>query len=126
MNPISTSNKAVIAPSAKIQRHLESGFRELQEFFEIAPTGFANSDEWFFLQHGVPTGGILNGASRIKTEAQRETFGGMAGAAMDPCYHAGCDTFENVNPRLLKLVGSSNVWEFFFSTESPSIKRCRK
>ncbi|RKP37171.1 hypothetical protein BJ085DRAFT_30599 [Dimargaris cristalligena] len=50
-----------------------------------------------FMEHGVPTGGILTGAAEIKTEAERKKFGGLANAPLDPCYHQACDTVDNIN-----------------------------
>ena len=32
-----------------------------------------------------------------KTEAEVALWGGTAGQQYDPCYHAACDTFDNVN-----------------------------
>ena len=40
---------------------------------------------------GIPAGGLFTGAEGVKTAAQAELFGGVAGAAYDPCYHQLCD-----------------------------------
>ncbi|HWL34922.1 MAG TPA: M28 family metallopeptidase [Frankiaceae bacterium] len=44
---------------------------------------------------GIPAGGLFTGAEGIKTAAQAAKYGGTAGIAFDPCYHAACDTYDN-------------------------------
>jgi Zn-dependent M28 family amino/carboxypeptidase len=62
------------------------------------PTAFdGRSDYGPFIENGVPAGGLFTGAEGIKTEAQEEKFGGVAGLAFDPCYHQACDTFFNLS-----------------------------
>ena len=46
---------------------------------------------------GIPAGGLFTGAEGIKTAAQALKYGGTAGIAFDPCYHAACDTYANNN-----------------------------
>ncbi|WP_329039318.1 M28 family metallopeptidase [Streptomyces sp. NBC_00178] len=55
------------------------------------------SDYGPFIEAGIPSGGTDTGAEGIKTAAQAETFGGTAGIAYDPCYHAACDDLDNVD-----------------------------
>ncbi|MEU0129794.1 MULTISPECIES: M28 family metallopeptidase [unclassified Streptomyces] len=55
------------------------------------------SDYGPFIEAGIPSGGTDTGAEGIKTAAQAETFGGTAGVAYDPCYHAACDDLDNVD-----------------------------
>jgi Zn-dependent M28 family amino/carboxypeptidase len=60
------------------------------------PTPFnGRSDYGPFIAKGIPAGGLFTGAEGIKTAAQAATYGGTAGVAYDPCYHAGCDTYAN-------------------------------
>jgi Zn-dependent M28 family amino/carboxypeptidase len=64
-----------------------------------APTPFnGRSDYGPFIAPGVdiPAGGLFTGAEGVKTAAQAEIFGGTAGVAYDPCYHAACDTMANL------------------------------
>ncbi|WEH40950.1 M20/M25/M40 family metallo-hydrolase [Streptomyces sp. AM 2-1-1] len=56
------------------------------------------SDYGPFIEAGIPSGGTDTGAEGIKSAAQAEVFGGTAGIAYDPCYHAACDTLSNVDP----------------------------
>jgi Zn-dependent M28 family amino/carboxypeptidase len=53
------------------------------------------SDYGPFIAPGVdiPSGGLFTGAEGIKTAAEATTWGGIAGAQYDPCYHIACDTF---------------------------------
>jgi Zn-dependent M28 family amino/carboxypeptidase len=61
-----------------------------------AETPFSGrSDYGPFIAKGIPAGGLFTGAEGIKTAAQAATYGGTAGIAYDPCYHAACDTAAN-------------------------------
>ena len=62
-----------------------------------AETPFSGrSDYGPFIEAGVdiPSGGLFTGAEGIKTAAQADLFGGVAGAAYDPCYHQACDSLS--------------------------------
>ncbi|XVQ12426.1 M28 family peptidase [Spirillospora sp. CA-255316] len=59
------------------------------------------SDYGPFIQAGIPAGGLFSGAEVVKTAEQAALFGGEAGKPYDPCYHAACDTFANIDWRLL-------------------------
>ncbi len=62
------------------------------------PTPFdGRSDYGPFIAVGIPAGGLFSGAEGIKTAAQAATYGGVAGAAYDGCYHQACDTIANIN-----------------------------
>ena len=65
---------------------------------ETEPTAFdGRSDYDAFVAAGIPAGGLFTGAEDIKTAEQAAKWGGTAGVAFDPCYHAACDTFANVD-----------------------------
>lgn len=78
-----------------------SGFIEdvFVEYFESQglfnePTAFdGRSDYGPFIAEGIPAGGLFTGAEQPKTPEQVAQYGGIAGAQLDPCYHAACDTF---------------------------------
>lgn len=55
------------------------------------------SDYGPFIAVDIPAGGTFTGAEGIKTPEQAAKFGGEAGVAYDPCYHAACDTIENID-----------------------------
>ncbi|MQA06409.1 MAG: M20/M25/M40 family metallo-hydrolase [Streptosporangiales bacterium] len=58
-----------------------------------SPTAFdGRSDYGPFIAVGIPAGGLFTGAEGVKTADQAATYGGVAGAAYDPCYHAACDS----------------------------------
>jgi Zn-dependent M28 family amino/carboxypeptidase len=62
------------------------------------PTAFdGRSDYDAFVAAGIPAGGLFTGAEDIKTADEVVLWGGEAGVAYDPCYHAACDTIDNVN-----------------------------
>ncbi|RBM24232.1 M28 family peptidase [Streptomyces sp. PT12] len=55
------------------------------------------SDYAPFVAAGIPVGGTFTGAEGIKSDEDAEVWGGEAGEPHDPCYHAACDTLENVS-----------------------------
>ena len=60
------------------------------------------SDYDAFLEAGIPGGGLFTGDVERKTQAQVQSYGGVAGKDLDPCYHEACDTIANTNPELLQ------------------------
>nr|WP_202885919.1 M20/M25/M40 family metallo-hydrolase [Kribbella sandramycini] len=64
--------------------------------------GAGRSDDASFKNAGIPTSGVAAGASARKTSAQAQKWGGTAGSAYDPCYHAACDKYpSNVSATVL-------------------------
>ena len=61
------------------------------------------SDYAPFTAAGIPAGGLFTGAEVVKTPQQVEWWGGTAGVAFDPCYHAACDTIDNLSDHALAL-----------------------
>ncbi|MGW0565260.1 M28 family metallopeptidase [Streptomyces sp. NPDC003016] len=68
---------------------------------EIETEGDGRSDHANFKNVGIPVGGLFTGASRTKTSAQAQKWGGTAGTAFDRCYHSSCDTTANINDTAL-------------------------
>ena len=67
------------------------------------PTPFdGRSDYGPFILRGVPAGGLFTGAEGRKTAEEVAVYGGVAGQQYDPCYHAACDTIDNVNLAVLE------------------------
>ncbi len=65
---------------------------------EVEPTAFSGrSDYGPFIAAGIPAGGLFTGASASKTETQVSAYGGELGLALDPCYHAPCDDWANID-----------------------------
>ena len=52
------------------------------------------SDYGPFIAVDIPAGGLFTGAEVEKTAAEAALYGGVAGAAYDPCYHAFCDNLR--------------------------------
>jgi Zn-dependent M28 family amino/carboxypeptidase len=85
---------------------VESGFIEDAFADYFASQGLFNdptavdgrSDNGSFIAEGIPAGGLFTGAEQPKTEAQVAQYGGIAGAQLDPCYHAAWDTFAGTAP----------------------------
>ncbi|WP_183100386.1 M28 family metallopeptidase [Nocardioides pelophilus] len=68
------------------------------------PTAFSGrSDYQAFINNGVPSGGLFTGAEGVKTPAQAEKWGGVAGVAYDPCYHSACDGIDNLSHEALDI-----------------------
>nr|WP_308119472.1 M28 family metallopeptidase [Streptomyces sp. JJ38] len=82
--------------SAQIEHGINEFIRSQGE--EPRGTDFSGrSDYGPFIAEGIPSGGTFTGAEGVKTEEQAALWGGEAGKAYDECYHAACDTIENVN-----------------------------
>jgi aminopeptidase S len=62
---------------------------------------FVGDDESPFIEAGIPVSGAENGDAEEKTRKQANAWGGEAGKPYDRCYHAACDTIDNVNRDLL-------------------------
>ena len=86
------------AGSAEIEKKFEEFFNSRGIPFK--GTDFSGrSDYGPFIAAGVdiPSGGLFTGAEGIKTADEVTLWGGVAGEQYDQCYHAVCDTFDNVN-----------------------------
>ncbi len=55
------------------------------------------SDYAPFIERGIPSGGAATGADGLKTEAEAQMFGGVAGQPYDHNYHLDRDDLSNVN-----------------------------
>jgi Zn-dependent M28 family amino/carboxypeptidase len=105
------------------------GSAEIEDVFEgfYASRGLPYQDTEFsgrsdygpFIAVGIPAGGLFTGAEGVKTVDEAALYGGVPGAAYDPCYHAPCDnlTGEGQNVALYDqlradydLVGNVNVF----------------
>ncbi len=72
------------------------------------PTAFDGRSDYFgFIENGIPAGGLFTGAEDIKSAEQQAIYGGTAGDAYDPCYHAACDDIENINPLVLEQMADA-------------------
>lgn len=65
------------------------------------------SDYAQFFTDGIAFGGLFTGAEVLKTEEQAARYGGEAGIALDPCYHAACDDLNNIDQRALEVNGDA-------------------
>jgi Zn-dependent M28 family amino/carboxypeptidase len=75
-----------------------------------APTAFdGRSDYGPFIEVGIPAGGLFTGAEDLKTAEEAAIFGGTAGIAHDPCYHAACDTVANVSETALDQMSDATA-----------------
>ncbi|GGZ52777.1 hypothetical protein GCM10010387_53650 [Streptomyces inusitatus] len=79
----------------------KSYFSGLGVATEIETEGDGRSDHASFKNVGIAVGGLFTGASRTKTAAQAQKWGGTAGQAFDRCYHSSCDNTSNVNDTAL-------------------------
>ncbi|MGW2812533.1 M28 family metallopeptidase [Streptomyces sp. NPDC001415] len=61
------------------------------------------SDYGPFIAVGIPAGGTYTGAEEIKTPEQARKWGGRAGEAFDPNYHAKGDTLKNIDKKYFDL-----------------------
>ncbi|PGH14894.1 hypothetical protein AJ79_02757 [Helicocarpus griseus UAMH5409] len=92
----STFNFTGPSGSAEIEKLFQTYF-EKQNKPHIPSEFNGRSDYDAFISVGIPAGGIFTGAEGIKTEEQAKLFGGTAGIAYDPNYHAVGDNMTNLN-----------------------------
>ncbi|KAG9124637.1 hypothetical protein FRC07_010832 [Ceratobasidium sp. 392] len=112
----SSGSNSVPSPpgSAALEKLFQTDFESKK--LPWASYAFSGSSDYdAFLKAGIPAGefkvlelfsdtgetdpgigGLATGAGGIKSEAQAATFGGQAGVAFDKCYHAACDTINNL------------------------------
>ncbi len=105
------------AGSAQIEDVFEQFYTASGEPFQDSEFS-GRSDYGPFIAIGIPAGGLFTGAEVPKTPAEVTLYGGVAGAAFDPCYHAFCDNLTGAgqNPLIYnalrqdyRLVGNINV-----------------
>ncbi len=79
--------------SAEIEDVFEDFYSDRNKPFQ--DTEFSGrSDYGPFIAEQIPAGGLFTGAEVPKTVPQAATYGGVAGAAFDPCYHSFCDNLR--------------------------------
>jgi Zn-dependent M28 family amino/carboxypeptidase len=120
-NSSGTAAPGFIPPgSAQIEDVFESFYTQRGVPFQ--DTEFSGrSDYGPFIAVGIPAGGLFTGAEGVKTAAEAAVYGGTAGLAYDPCYHAVCDTIANFSPHALDVNSdavAAAVITFAFDTSS--------
>ncbi|MET0734116.1 MAG: M20/M25/M40 family metallo-hydrolase [Microbacterium sp.] len=90
---------AIPAGSERIEAVFKDYFAQ-RGYFSSATEFSGRSDYGPFIAAGIPAGGLFTGAEGVKTADEAAKFGGLAGTAYDPCYHAACDnlTGEGQDP----------------------------
>jgi hypothetical protein len=101
---LAAGNPGFPASSTQGSNAISAAFKNAFEKVNVASLASpmtGGSDYYPFALAGIPAGGLATGAGGLKSMEQRTTYGGLANAAMDPCYHQACDTIENINQELL-------------------------
>ncbi|OLR91408.1 M28 family metallopeptidase [Actinokineospora bangkokensis] len=78
------------------------------------------SDYGEFINQGIPAGGLFTGAEGLKTQAEADLWGGVAGQAYDKCYHQACDNLGNIDRVALDRNSDAIAWvvaSYAISTE---------
>ena len=81
------------AGSAQIEDVFERFYTQRGEPFQDSEFS-GRSDYGPFIAVGIPAGGLFTGAEVPKTTGEAALYGGVAGAAFAPCYHAFCDNLR--------------------------------
>ncbi|MBG6238392.1 Zn-dependent M28 family amino/carboxypeptidase [Mycetocola sp. CAN_C7] len=90
---------------------------------ETAPTAFDGRSDYFaFIENGIPAGGLFTGAEGRKTVDEAAIFGGTAGAAYDPCYHAACDDINNIDQKVLGQMADAIAHATVVYAEAKTLK----
>jgi Zn-dependent M28 family amino/carboxypeptidase len=79
--------------SAQIEDVFERFYTQRDEPFQDSEFS-GRSDYGPFIAVDIPAGGLFTGAEVPKTAAEAALYGGVAGAAFDPCYHSFCDNLR--------------------------------
>ncbi|KAL4894881.1 hypothetical protein BDV59DRAFT_175191 [Aspergillus ambiguus] len=107
------------AGSAEIEHLFEDYYRSVGLPY-VATEFDGRSDYEAFILSGIPAGGLFTGAEGIKTEAQAAMFGGEAGVAYDPNYHAAGDNMTNINYEAFLI--NSKATAFVVATYANSLE----
>ncbi|MFJ8589114.1 M28 family metallopeptidase [Streptomyces sp. NPDC093595] len=105
-----------------IEKTFKDYFAGLGVPTEIETEGDGRSDHASFKNVGIPVGGLFTGASRTKTSAQAQKWGGTAGQAFDRCYHSSCDSTSNINDTALDRNSDAvahAIWTLSAGTTEP-------
>ncbi|QGV79131.1 M28 family metallopeptidase [Streptomyces ficellus] len=105
-----------------IEKTFKDYFAGLGVATEIETEGDGRSDHASFKNVGIPVGGLFTGASRAKSSAQAQKWGGTAGQAFDRCYHSSCDNTSNINDTALDRNSDAvahAVWTLSAGTTEP-------
>jgi len=120
-DPMATNGSIIL------QKAYEEYYQSMNITYGFAALG-GGSDYYPFAQAGIPVGTLQAGAGEIKSDASRLLYGGLANAALDPCYHQPCDNLQNINQQCLKdiskgaaalierLATMSDPWEWLASS----------
>ncbi|SPO49131.1 related to aminopeptidase Y precursor, vacuolar [Moesziomyces antarcticus] len=92
----STFNTTGPAGSAQAEAMFFDYFKNVAKKPLIEGPFDGRSDYGPFLDAGIAAGGLDTGAEGLKTEEEAKLFGGEAGIAYDPNYHAAGDTIDNL------------------------------
>ena len=88
--------------STAIEDLYESYYTSVGEPYDDAEFS-GRSDYEAFIANNIPAGGLFTGAEEVKTAEQQAIWGGEVDEQFDPCYHAACDTFDNVDLHALEV-----------------------
>ncbi|KAJ2760109.1 hypothetical protein H4S06_001899 [Coemansia sp. BCRC 34490] len=108
--------------SQQIQRVFEDYFVRHDYPYKITDM-VAGSDFVPFVDNGIPAGGVLTGASEIKTIDERKNHGGLARAPLDTCYHRDCDTLLNINVVALHRMSRAAMYAVSKLSTMPNLRR---
>jgi hypothetical protein len=77
------------------------------------------AENGIFLEYGIATGGTTSGLDDIKSDDERDVFGGISNAPYEylfffnssTCHHLKCDTVKNINKNAITSLSraSANV-----------------
>ncbi|MFE3739972.1 M28 family metallopeptidase [Streptomyces sp. NPDC059134] len=89
-------------PGPEGSAQIEKGITDFLDSRNVPHEGTdfdGRSDYGPFMDAGIASGGTFTGAEGIKSPEQAARYGGEAGVAYDPCYHAACDDLSNISMR---------------------------
>ncbi|KAJ1843192.1 hypothetical protein LPJ70_003495, partial [Coemansia sp. RSA 2708] len=105
----------------RIQRVFEDYFARHEFPYQLTDMR-GGSDFLPLIENGVPAGGVLAGASEIKSIDERRKHGGMAHTPLDPCYHRECDTLLNINLEALQRLSRAAMYAVSTLATTPDLR----
>lgn len=91
----------VYQDDAQVASVLQDWFAARDIETEPATEAEGRSDHASFQAAGIPVSGLFTGAGTRMSAEQAAKWDGTAGEPFDPCYHASCDTLDNVDTTAL-------------------------
>jgi len=108
--------------NSKLVTVIQQAFTTMKKPF-VWRAADAPSDFLPFLVGGVPTISLSAGTVSIKTATEKAAYGGLEGAAYDPCFAKPCDSLTNINKKILEELAKVGAMTLQTLVQANDVKR---